>query len=153
MRLPPNQVFKAQWKFPPHVKKWLLSQIEGYTLHVCCGASDIGDVKIDIEPQNEDVTQADMFQLPFKPGTFDTVICDPPWAIGIDKRWAITYQLRDVLKVNGKLLFNGLWIPRIKGLKIEDTFISCGFDCMMNVAIWTTYRKYQARLDENPDWM
>lgn len=147
MRIPAKQIFKAQWKFPTHVKKWLRNQIEGYSLHVCCGASKIGDVKLDIQPQSPDVTQADMFQIPFKPETFDTVICDPPWAIGNDKRWAITYQLRDVLKPGGKLLFNGLWIPRIKGMTIIDTFISCGFDCMMNVALWTSYRKHQTRLD------
>ena len=146
MKIPPSQVFKASWKFPPHVKKWLHNEIEGYSLHVCSGSSDIGDVKIDVQPQSNDVTQADMFKLPFKPETFDTVICDPAWAIGIDKRWDITYQLRDVLKFKGKLLFNGLWIPRIRGLTIIDTFISCGFDCMMNVAIWTTYRKHQSRL-------
>jgi len=148
MKIPLKHLFKAQWKFPPQVEKWLKGQIEGYTLHVCCGSSNIGDVKVDIMPQSPDVTQADMFDLPFPNNTFDTVICDPPWAIGIDKRWAVTYQLRDVLKVGGKLLFNGLWIPRIRGLTIEDVFISCGFDCMMNVAIWTTYRKHQSNLEE-----
>ena len=141
MKIPQKQVFKAQWKFPPYVKKWLKSQIEGYSLHVCSGSSKIGDVKLDIEPQDKDTTQADMLHLPYRHGSFDTVICDPAWAIGIDKRWRVTYQLRDVLKSGGKLLFNGLWIPRIKGMTIIDTFISCGFDCMMNVAIWTTYRK------------
>ncbi len=147
MKIPQNQVFKAQWQFPHHVKKWLNKNIEGYSLHVCCGASDFGDVKLDVSPQNKGVTQADMFQLPFRHNTFDTVICDPPWAIGIDKRWSITYQLRDVIKPGGKLLFNGLWIPRIKGMTIIDTFISCGFDCMMNVAIWTSYRKHNNSME------
>ena len=143
MKLPQNQVFKAPWKFPHHVKKWLKKNIEGYSLHVCAGSSDIGDVLCDIEPQRHNIKQVDMFHLDkkFKHNTFDTVICDPPWAIGIDKRWNVTYQLRDVIKPGGVLLFNGLWIPRIKGLTILDTFISCGFDCMMNVAIWTKYRK------------
>ena len=114
---------------------------------VIAKASEIGDVKVDVQPQVSEAVQADMLKLPFRNETFDTVVCDPPWAIGIDKRWAVTYRLRDVLKTGGKLLFNGRWIPRIKGLTIEDVFISCGWDCMMDVAIWTTYRKHQSSLD------
>ena len=146
LRIPLRHLYKAQWKFPIQVTKWLNQNVQGYSLHVCSGSSDIGDVKVDVMPQSEGVTQADMFQLPFKHNTFDTVICDPPWAIGIDKRWAITYQLRDVLKPNGILLFNGLWIPKIKGLEIMECFISRGFDPMMNVAIWTKYRKVNESL-------
>jgi len=146
MKLKSKHLFKAQWAFPEHVKKWLDKEVEGYSLHVCCGSSDIGDIKLDLMPQNKNVTQADMFNLPFPDNTFDTIICDPPWAIGIDKRWGITYQLRDALKWGGKLLFNGLWIPRIKGLEIKDVFISCGNDCMQNIAIWTKYKKVQSSL-------
>jgi len=47
MKIPLKHLFKAQWKFPKQVDKWLKGQIAGYTLHVCCGSSDIGDVHVD----------------------------------------------------------------------------------------------------------
>ena len=141
MRIQLKHLYKAQWKFPLQVSRWVKQNVNGYSLHVCSGSSNIGDVKVDIMPQSYGVTQADMFNLPFKHNTFDTVICDPPWAIGFDKRRAVTYQLRNVLKPNGILLFNGRWIPRIKGLEIMECFISMGFDSMHDVAMWTKYRK------------
>ena len=35
--------------------------------------------------------KADMFNIPFKPNSFDTVICDPPWNLAYHIRHKLIY--------------------------------------------------------------
>lgn len=48
------------------------------TLHVCCGRSHLGDVRVDLNEENCDV-RADASHLPFRDESFSTVLCDPPY--------------------------------------------------------------------------
>ena len=91
--------------------------IEGSTLHVCCGSSGLGDVRIDLHTEAD--VKADMFHLPFRRETFDTVLCDPPWNLPYHVRFKLLYELRDVLKPGGRLIFNSLWFPHVRGLEVD----------------------------------
>ena len=67
------------WVWNDDESNFYESKIIGYSLHVCCGKSLVGDVRCDIDPQDEGVQKADYRELPYSDLSFDTVICDPPW--------------------------------------------------------------------------
>jgi hypothetical protein len=117
-RKQPRYKFVKAWAWPDGVEKHVGSLIEGYSLHVCCGESKIGDVRIDLTKQAD--VKADMFHLPIRNASFDTVICDPPWKLGYHRRYKLLYQLRDALKPGGLLIFNAFWYPRTRGLVVEE---------------------------------
>ena len=51
----------------------------GRSLNVCCGMSEVGDVRVDIDANTNRTQEGDLFNLKFPPLSFDTVICDPPF--------------------------------------------------------------------------
>jgi ubiquinone/menaquinone biosynthesis C-methylase UbiE len=70
-------LFKEAWVWCEK-EEWLYKQLcEGFTLHLCCGKSKLGDIRADLILKSE--VKADMYYLPFKNESFDTIICDPPW--------------------------------------------------------------------------
>ena len=70
------KVSKRLW--PDEIEAYLQGQLIGKTLHVCCGKSLLGDVRLDKYEYPVDVT-ADAARLPFANCSFDTVLCDPPY--------------------------------------------------------------------------
>lgn len=72
----PYTVNKVLW--PEQVKTWIESKLVGKTLHVCCGKSLLGDVRLDLYGLGVDV-KADAAALPFANDSFDTVLADPPY--------------------------------------------------------------------------
>lgn len=116
--------YKQVWSWPDDVEQFIKGLIKGRSLHVCCGDSMLGDVKVDKYIKRDDVCNADALDLPFE-NEFDTVICDPPWEFPYHTRHRLLYSLRDALKPNGILIFNSFWLPKVRGLKIEDVY--CGF--------------------------
>jgi len=69
-------VSKVLW--PHEVECYLASKLIGFTLHVCCGMSKLGDVRLDLYEKDVDVI-GDAARLPFADRTFDTVLIDPPY--------------------------------------------------------------------------
>jgi hypothetical protein len=72
-------VNKVLWS--DSIQDFLPSLFSGRTLHVCCGKSLLGDVRLDLDPENNpDIIcdAADMKQF-VKNNSFDTVLCDPPY--------------------------------------------------------------------------
>jgi ubiquinone/menaquinone biosynthesis C-methylase UbiE len=69
-------VNKRLW--PDEVEQFLNSKIIGKCLHVCCGKSQIGDYRLDINEAKVDV-RADAAKLPFKDNAISTILCDPPY--------------------------------------------------------------------------
>jgi hypothetical protein len=60
------------------VEEFVESKLIGYSLHVCCGKSKIGNVRLD--KFEKDVTIiGDADRLPFSDNSFDTVLIDPPY--------------------------------------------------------------------------
>lgn len=75
-----ERVLQANWIHPPHVENWLQKMALGRTLNVCSGMSRVGDVRVDIDPDTNRTDDGDLFDLNYRPLSFDTVICDPPFS-------------------------------------------------------------------------
>lgn len=146
MKSYPILKYKKAWSFPERTEKFIKSKSSGKILHVCCGSSKFGDVRIDIEPQDKGVIKADIFHLPIKEQSFDTVICDPPWHIPYHLRTKIHYELRDACKMGGIIIFNAPWVPNIKHCRLLDIFVGLRSFTMANISLITIYQKYQEQL-------
>lgn len=72
----PYTVSKILW--PGVVTAWLQERLLGTSLHVCCGLSELGDVRLDLSQPGAHV-RADAARLPFADQSFTTVLCDPPY--------------------------------------------------------------------------
>ena len=72
----PYTVSKILW--PKQVERWVGDRLVGRSLHVCCGKSMLGTVRLDLYEPSANV-RADAARLPFADGSFDTVFCDPPY--------------------------------------------------------------------------
>lgn len=69
-------VSKLLW--PKEVEDFIGTKLIGKTLHVCCGHSYLGDVRLDLYERDIDV-RGDMSRLPFLDKSFNTVLIDPPY--------------------------------------------------------------------------
>jgi hypothetical protein len=111
------------WVWDKTVNDFVKNKVIGYSLNVCAGLSPIGDVKIDLEPQNKKVGMADMNNLPYKDNTFDTVISDPPWKIGFFQRMKPFFEVVRVCKIGGRIIYNCSWRPISKVVELEEATI------------------------------
>ena len=66
------------WVWNDKVSDFVKERVKGYSLNICAGLSKIGDVRVDLDPQDRSVIKGDFKKLKFKDNTFDTVISDPP---------------------------------------------------------------------------
>jgi hypothetical protein len=71
-------VTKVLW--PDSIEDFLETLLVGRTLHVCCGKSQLGDVRLDLNEPTADIhcDASDMSAF-VKDDEFDTVLCDPPY--------------------------------------------------------------------------
>jgi hypothetical protein len=70
-------VGKVLW--PDAVEDFLRTLLIPRCLHVCCGKSLLGDVRLDADATNSPDVIGDAANLPFDDGSFESVLCDPPY--------------------------------------------------------------------------
>jgi hypothetical protein len=70
-------VKKILW--PKSIEEYLETLLLGKSLHVCCGLSKLGDIRLDLDPNVKPDIIADAAKLPLEDDSFDTVLCDPPY--------------------------------------------------------------------------
>ena len=72
-------VAKVLW--PDSISDVLRDLFLGTTLHVCCGRSPLGDVRLDLDPTclPDIVADASNLRGVIESDSFDTVLCDPPY--------------------------------------------------------------------------
>jgi hypothetical protein len=70
-------VTKLLW--PEAVQAHVQGLIRGTSLHVCCGASPLGDVRLDRDAAHRPDVIASADALPFPDNSFHTLVCDPPY--------------------------------------------------------------------------
>lgn len=147
-----NFKYKEAYSFPDDLERIILKYAHGYTLHIPCGKSGIGDVRVDYDPDVKPTIVWDMWDFPNHPECgkmkFDTVISDPIWNMTYGVRQQFGYLLRDFLKPNGTLIFNAPWILHIKGLKCERVYYREGYVTWANTALISIYRKINESLSE-----
>lgn len=63
------------------IQKTLSKYFIGNTVHVCCGKSMLGDVRVDLDPNNKPdiICDASNMKGVIKDNEFETVLCDPPY--------------------------------------------------------------------------
>jgi len=118
-----HEMIKDSWIWDGTVTDFVRDRITGYSLNICAGRSELGDVKIDLDPQDSSVIKGDMREIPYPDNTFDTVIQDPPWKIGFYHRMRPFFECVRVCKVGGKIIYNAYWIPSSKAVRLEEAWI------------------------------
>lgn len=118
-----NFRFERCWQFPFKLEAWIQKRIEGYTLNCPAGKSNTGDVLGDLFPQSKKVQQMDMNKLPFDDNTFDTIISDPPWKLGLYQRPKPFYEAMRVCRGGGLIIYNSTWLPRTKYGKLLELYV------------------------------
>lgn len=78
------------WSWDEGTEEWIKGMLIGYSLHLCCGNSKIGDVRMDILKRLKPDIVGDLFHLPFRPLSFDTVLVDPPFNYYFKVGWCYT---------------------------------------------------------------
>ena len=163
--------FNKAWTFPEAVEKRIATFVNknpGLWLHAPVGISKIARgpfndgieiITVDIDPEVKPDIVADIFHLPFKEATFDGAISDPIWytkekkkTIGLayPQRRFMSYQIRDVLKPGGWWIFNGLWNPIVKGLKIMLVEIPMqAFSSFRNLSLLVYLKRINFRFESS----
>ncbi len=70
-------VGKLLW--PEAVEEFLATLLIPRCLHVCCGKSKLGDVRLDNSAVWSPDIIADATKIPFESASFESVLCDPPY--------------------------------------------------------------------------
>jgi ubiquinone/menaquinone biosynthesis C-methylase UbiE len=135
-----NTKIQKCWIWNKSVEEFVKERVKGYTLNVCSGKSTIGDVKIDLDPQDNSVIKGDMRALKFADNTFDTVIQDPPWKIGFYERMKPFFECVRVCKIGGQIIYNAYWIPSSKVVKQKELFVRTDTD-WSNTSIISIFEK------------
>lgn len=115
-------VKKVLW--PEEVEDFLKTLLIPRTLHVCCGKSKLGDVKLDLyEPTADIKCDAQNMREYVKDNEFDTVLADPPY--NGDFQWNHNLLSELARVANKRIIFQHWFIPaNSKGLykKAQNKF-------------------------------
>lgn len=116
-------VSKVLW--PESIESFLVGLLIGRTLHVCCGKSRLGNVRLDMYEESADIRcdAADMRGY-VADGEFDTVLCDPPYNGKFQWNHNLLSELARVASV--RIVFQHWFIPAThRGLykKAQEKFV------------------------------
>lgn len=131
---------KKSWIWDDTINSFMLQKSQGYTLNLCSGNSPVGDVRVDLDKENDPDVVADMRCLPFGDAVFDTVLWDPPWKIGYYQRMKPFFECVRVCKPNGLVIVNSYWIPHSKQVELEELWVRQDSE-WSNASIIAVFRK------------
>lgn len=141
--------YRKEWRFPPMVEAKIETYMRSPSLHVCSGASPLGDVRVDLNAPAD--VRSDMLHLPFKDGYFETVLIDPPWHYPNHLRPKLLWELRRVTKIGGHLILNCPWIPKIPRMKLDRVLVGLPPQFWTPVSLLGFYTRDQTTLDPLPN--
>lgn len=132
------QLLQAGWVWPKKISDEIRKYIfgKGKTLNICSGMSDLGDVKVDLDPKRPEIRKMNMESLKFPDESFDVVISDPPWKIMFFKRQKPFLEAVRVCKIGGIIIYNCTWRPVSKFVKLEKVFIRSDNNWANISAVW-----------------
>ena len=105
-------VKKVLW--PDSIQEFLPSLFMGKTYHICCGKSPLGDIRVDLDPENNpDIIcdASDMSQY-ITDNEADTVLCDPPYNGKFQWNHNLLSELQRIC--NTRIIFQHWFIPATK---------------------------------------
>jgi hypothetical protein len=115
--------------------QFVLGKSLGMLLQVCCGGSDVGLARVDIDILAPCVNiVADQCNLPFRNESFDSVACDPIYELDYPNRIKLQRELARVAR--RRIIFKAPWIPRATGWWLSETVLIGSHTCS-NVAVMT----------------
>jgi len=105
----PYTVLRVLW--PEDVEQFIRTLLVGRTLHVCCGKSQLGDVRLDNDPSNEPdiVCDAANMRGAVESKAYDTVLCDPPYNGDMQWNHDLLRELPRVAKQ--RIVFQHWFVP------------------------------------------
>lgn len=115
------------------IEEFLSSLFIGRTIHVCCGKSLLGDVRLDLDKDNKPDIVCDASNMVgfVRNNEFDTVLCDPPYNGKFQWNHDLLSELARI--ANKRIIFQHWFIPaNPNGLykKAQNKFY------MSNVYVW-----------------
>ena len=123
--IPEHHKFKQSWRWPHAIEYFFAMMISSLSLHVCCGRSSLGDIRLDIDRDSARTIAGDMRSLPFADNIFDWVFGDWPWKMNYFQRWRPFYEMVRVCKIGGRIIINATWIPFSKQAVLEELYVRC----------------------------
>lgn len=135
-----KHTFKASWKQPEDVDRYLRERTEAPSVNVCAGKSPLGDVKLDADRDLSPDVLADMERLPLRDASFETVLFDPPWKLNYFDRQRGFFECVRVCRPNGRILFNARWLAESENTEIEEIIVRAD-DPWANVSTIAIHRK------------
>ena len=147
--VPQHLQFRKSWRWPHAIESFFKLRIENkYSLHVCCGQSEIGTVRIDLDPTSKRTQEGDMRDIPFTNNMFDVVFGDWPWKMNYYQRFRPFFEMARVCKVGGYVIVNSTWIPHSEVMLLKEMFVRC--DSPWGTAsVILVYEKISDILDKN----
>ncbi len=137
-----NEKIRDSWIWPDSVTEFAKKHMEGYTLNAPAGENELGDVRLDADPQEKNIKEGDIRDLPFDRNTFDTVIQDPPWKVGYSKRFKYFFEAVRVTKVGGKIIYNAYWLPKSKVTELKEEKVAIRQDApFANTSVLAVFEK------------
>ncbi len=103
------RVAKILW--PAAIEDELNNRLIAPTLHICCGKSKLGDIRLDLFDEDVDV-KADACRLPFPNGAFATLLIDPPYNGKFQWNHDMLSELARV--ANSRIIFQHWFLPSDK---------------------------------------
>ena len=119
-KLTKQRSYRKTWRFNLDEEHFIKKSLIGRSLNVCCGQSDFGTIRTDIDDRHRPDLVCDYFHLPYKECEFDTVIFDPPfqdyWKHGLK------HGLQKIGKLASKrFIIKGYWfVANIKGFQLPE---------------------------------
>ena len=121
------KVTKVLW--PDAVESVIASLLIPRSLHVCCGLSQLGDVRLDINPDVNPDTLHDAVPLPFDDQSFETVFCDPPYNSKFQWNHDLLCELSRVAK--RRIIFQHWFLPvnahgqwkKLHSFELRDVYV------------------------------
>lgn len=118
--------WRPAWQWPDEAEDKIRDELTTTpepVLHVCAGASTLGDVTLDLYHPGADV-RADAKQLPFEDESFGTVVMDPPFGVKeVGERHKFIAEAGRVLGEDGILLLYAPWFPGPTWAELEDVWV------------------------------
>ncbi len=137
-------ILKKCWVWNESISDFVRRRVRGHSLNVCAGKSDIGTIKVDLDPKDKSVIKGDFKKLDFPDNSFDTVIEDPPWKIGYYDRWKPFFECVRVCKIGGHIIYNAYWLPQSDDVELEECYIRSD-EPFTNASIISVFKKIKDR--------